>query len=216
MPEKEKDEKDIGDYFAPANTAVILINIVVFLFVDLSFSSENVEWLIKCGAMYAPYVVGRGEYFRLLTCMFLHAGIYHLAGNMLVLWFIGGTLEQAVGKGRYLFLYFASGILAGIASLGYNRLIGEMPVSVGASGAIFGVVGALLYIICVNYGKRGGFSPRQMALFAALSLYSGLSNESVGNEAHFAGFLSGLLLAFLLCWGQKYREERGRRRYDES
>lgn len=219
-------EKDIGDYFALMNTVIIIINIIIFLYVDLNHSSENWDWLLECGAMYAPYVLEEGEYYRFLTSMFLHSGIGHLSGNMLMLWFIGGTLEQAIGKFRYVLIYFTSGILAGITSLGYNMLIGDSPVSVGASGAIFGVVGALVYVVCVTRGKGIHLTPRQIIVFAVLSLYSGVANETVGNAAHFGGFVSGLLLMAILhltgkIFGKKLliennREEKVTTDYDES
>lgn len=187
-------EKDIGDYFAPINTILIIINIAVFLFVDFTHSSGNWEWLLECGALYHPYVLEKGEYYRFLTSMFLHSGVQHIAGNMLMLWFIGGILEQTIGKLRYILIYFISGILAGITSVGYNMLIGNVPICVGASGAIFGVVGGLVYVVCVSRGKGVNLTPRQIILFAVLSLYSGVANETVGNAAHFGGFVSGLLL----------------------
>lgn len=191
-------EKDIGDYFAPANTVIIILNILIFLYVDLTHSSGNLQWLVECGAIYAPYILEKGEYYRFLTSMFLHGGIGHLASNMLMLWFIGGILEQKIGKIRYVFIYFASGILAGIISVGYNMLIGNMPVIVGASGAIFGVVGALVFLVCVSRGRGVSLTPRQIILFAVLSLYSGVANETVANSAHFGGFAAGFLLAVLM------------------
>lgn len=197
-------EKDIEEYFAPVNTVLIVVNIVVFLLVDLTHSSSNWEWLLECGALYSPYALEGREYYRFLTSLFLHSGIGHLANNMLMLWFIGGTLEPIIGKVRYIILYFGSGILAGIISVSYNVLIDNTIISVGASGAIFGVVGALVYVVLRSRGKEVNLSPRQILLFAILSLFSGVANESVGNAAHFGGFVSGFLLAILLSRKRKY------------
>ena len=195
-------EKDIMDYFAPVNTVLIVVNIIVFLFVDLTYSSSNWEWLLQCGALYSPYAVEGKEYYRFLTSLFLHSGISHLANNMLMLWFIGGTLEPIIGKVRYILLYFGSGILAGIISVSYNVFIDNVVISVGASGAVFGVVGGLVYIVIRSRGtthsSEVNLSPRQMILFAILSLCSGLANEGVGNVAHFGGFVSGILLVIFL------------------
>ncbi len=219
-------EKDIGEYFAPVNACLILVNVLIFLYVDLTHSSENIGWLLECGALYLPYVVEGEEYYRFLTSMFLHSGVGHIANNMLMLWFIGGTLEQAIGKFRYIFVYFISGILAGITSVGYNMLIGNMSVSVGASGAIFGVVGSLVYVVCVTRGKGLNLTPRQMLLFAGLSLYSGVADKTVGNVAHFSGFAFGLLIMLILhligkIFGkqlliEKNEEEKVTMDYDES
>ena len=197
-------EKDIEEYFAPINTVLIVANIIVFLFVDLTHSSSNWEWLLECGALYSPYALEGKEYYRFFTSLFLHSGISHLANNMLMLWFIGGTLEPLIGKVRYIILYFSSGILAGIISVSYNVLIDNTIISVGASGAIFGVVGALVYVVLRSHGKEVNLSPKQVLLFAILSLFGGLANESVGNLAHFGGFVSGFLLAIVLYRKRMY------------
>ncbi len=202
-------------YFAPVNVVLIIVNIAVFLFVDLTHSSSNWEWLLECGALYSPYALEGKEYYRFLTSLFLHSGISHLANNMLMLWFIGGTLEPIIGKVRYIILYFGSGILAGIISVSYNVLIDNTIISVGASGAIFGVVGALVYVVLRSRGKEVNLSPRQILLFALLSLFSGIANESVGNAAHFGGFVSGFLLAIPLYRKRKYKKKKVNR-YDES
>lgn len=207
MPERTgKEPKDIGDYFSLINAIIIALNIVVFVIVDLSHSSTNTEWMLRCGAMYWPYIIEKGEFFRLVTSMFLHFGIAHLFNNMLVLWFIGGTLEKLVGHLKYVFIYFISGVLAGGASIGYNILSGQTPVAAGASGAIFGVVGALLYVVLLNRGSAEGLTKRQMLIFVFLSLYSGFANQGVDNSAHIGGFISGFLLALLLYRKPKHNK----------
>lgn len=198
LEDEIKEPKDIGDYYALINTIIIVLNVVIFVFVDLSHSSMNTEWMLKCGAMYWPYVLDNGEYFRLFTSMFLHFGTAHLFNNMLVLWFIGGTLEQLTGHVKYLIIYFLSGILADLISMGYNILMETAVVSAGASGAIFGIVGALLYVIIINRGKVGGLSRKQMLVFVFLTLYSGFASQGVDNAAHLGGFFSGFILAAIL------------------
>lgn len=205
---------DITDYLTPVNVFFILANIAVFLFVDLTHDSENTEWVLKCGAMYWPYVMERGEYYRLFTSMFLHFGVDHIVNNMLVLFFLGGTLEKLmvqnsqqayptqngiIGNIKYLFLYIISGIVAGLASMGYNMLVSQdPPVCAGASGAIFGVTGALLYVVIINRGRIRDFSRTQMLFFTVLCLYNGFTSESVDNAAHVGGFVNGFILAALL------------------
>ena len=219
LERKEKEPKDIGDYYSKINAIIIILNIIVFIFVDLSHSSQNTEWMLKCGAMYWPYVLQSNEYYRFITSMFLHFGISHLLNNMLVLWFIGGTLEKLIGHIKYLFIYFLSGILAGCFSFGYNILSGQTPVSAGASGAIFGVVGALFYVVIINRGSQEGLTKRQMLIFIFLSLYSGFTSQGVDNIAHIGGFLSGFLLAILFYRKPKntnYEHEWRNSSYDEN
>lgn len=203
----KKKEKDIGDYFAPVNTCIIILNILIFLFVDLKHSSLDTEWMLQCGAMYVPNILESHEYFRLITSMFLHFGIQHLFSNMLILWFIGGTLESLVGRLRYLTFYLFSGIIAGMVSIGYNIMTNEFPVSAGASGAIFGVTGALVFVVLIHRGQVEGLTKKQMILFAFLSLYGGVANPEIDNAAHFGGFISGLILAALF-----YRKPKNNKR----
>lgn len=202
-----KKEKDIGDYFTILNGVIVIINIIIFLIVDLTDSSLNTEWMLKCGAMYEPYVTEKGQYYRLVTSMFLHFGISHLFNNMLVLWFIGGTLEKLAGHIRYIFIYFLSGILAGSISMGYDIIAGSTPpVSAGASGAVFGVTGALLYVILINRGKIEGFTLKQMLVLAFLSLYSGFTSQGVDNMAHLGGFISGFIICMIIYRRPKRQE----------
>ena len=87
------------------NIAMIVLNVVVFLIVDLSGNSGNTEHMLRCGAANAALIVEAKEYYRLFTSMFLHFGMAHLANNMLVLYVIGDNLERAVGKVKYLLIY---------------------------------------------------------------------------------------------------------------
>jgi rhomboid protease GluP len=121
---------------------------------------------------------------------------------MLLLLFVGGILEKLTGRVKYLIIYFGSGIIAGICSMGYNMVreyglvpYGKTTVSVGASGAIFGVVGAILFIVIINRGRLEQISFRQLMLFIILSLYNGVANAQIVQTAHIGGFIAGLLLA---------------------
>mgnify|MGYP001247226556 FL=1 len=192
--------------FTICNTLVLLINIVVFLLLEKNGSTTNTEYMLDHGAMFWPLVIARKEYYRLFTYMFLHFGVRHLANNMIILAFIGDNLERATGKIRYLIIYLGSGVIAGAASMEYNMLQNNNVVAVGASGAIFGVVGSMLYIVIVNKGRLEDISTGQLILFAILSIYSGFSNQEIDNVAHIAGFISGMLIAALIYRKPKKRE----------
>lgn len=188
--------------------SIIAINVVVFVLVELTGGSLDTEHMYEWGAMYWPSVVENKQYYRIFTHFFLHFGLDHLANNMIVFGYIGSILERIIGKGRFLVIYFTSGILAGIASMGYNMFQGRIVVAAGASGAIFGVVGAMLYILIINRGRVVSLSLRQLILFGILSLYTGLTSQGVDNTAHIGGLLSGCIMAIFLTTFVKFVKQK--------
>lgn len=134
-----------------------------------------------------------------MTSIFLHSGFVHLASNMLALYFLGSLTEESFGSWRFLALYVASGISGGLAYLYFGAF--EQP-AVGASGAIFGLLGSVL-----GYSlRRGTFSRRnplimQLLLLLALNLYLGVAIPNVSNTAHIGGLVGGLLFGYLMAPG---------------
>ena len=129
------------------NVAMIVVNVIIFFIVDITGGSQNTLHMIHSGAANAGLIVDEHEYYRLFTSMFLHFGMTHLANNMLVLFVIGDNLERAVGKIRYLLIYLLSGVGGNILSCYLEYRQGVVTVSAGASGAIFGVMGAMIYVL---------------------------------------------------------------------
>lgn len=188
------------------NLLMVAANIVVFLILEFIGNTEDVGFMAEHGACYSPWVVKYGEYYRLFTCMFLHYGIEHLFNNMLVLIFLGDALERSVGKLRYLIIYLGGGVLANVLSCALDYKSGEYAVSAGASGAVFAVVGALVYIVIVNRGRIAQFTMRRLILMAMLSLFEGFTSVGVDNAAHVGGFVLGFVFAVLLY--RRPRDER--------
>ena len=131
------------------NYILVGINILIFLLVELTGSSEDTLHMIRWGASFTP-LVEAGEYYRLFTCMFLHFGFQHLLNNMLLLFFLGDYMERFIGKIRYLILYLAGGTAASVFSWRHEVSQGEMTVSAGASGAIFAVLGGLVVLAVIE------------------------------------------------------------------
>ena len=177
---------------------LILLNILVFFAVEFTGSSQNTMHMLDCGAAYTPMIVQGGEYYRLFTCMFLHFGIEHLLNNMLVLFVLGSRLERVIGKIKFLLIYLLGGVLGNVISLYLELHAQNFAVSAGASGAVFAVMGAMIYIVIRNKGRLGDLSMRQILIMAAFSLYFGFASTGVDNTAHVAGMVSGFLLAVLL------------------
>ncbi len=185
-------------WFSLFNTTLIVINILLHLLLHYTGIFGNTKEILAKGSLNWYEVIERKEYYRVLTSMFLHSNLEHLFNNMLIAFFVGDNLERAIGKLKFLLIYFGSGMIAGITSISYNMLKEDNVYSIGASGAIFGIVGAMAYIIIVNKGRLEDLSGRQIILFAAISLYGGMTGSSIDNAAHIGGFLGGALLACLL------------------
>lgn len=191
----------------PVTAALIFLNLAVFLVVELTGGSEDIGHMLDFGAAYTPYILERGEYYRLFTCMFLHFGMQHLAMNMLSLFVLGSRLEPTIGKIRFLLVYLLGGIVGNLLSLYLDSMNGgfDQSVSAGASGAVFAVTGGLVWAVIRLRGRVEDLTLRQVLIMAALSLYLGFAGTGVDNAAHVGGFLGGFLLT-LLCWhprGQK-------------
>lgn len=183
---------------AYVNGTLIALNIFYFIYLEFQGSTEETVFMIAHGAMYAPLILEKGEYYRLLTSIFMHFGIRHLVNNMLILFILGDNLERVLGKIKYLFLYLVCGVGANIVSMligmaDYGRTVGA-----GASGAIFGVIGALFVVVAKNRGQLEELSSRQLAVAIFFSLCLGFTSSSVDNAAHVTGLLLGIILAFIL------------------
>ena len=182
----------------PATILMIILNVLVFLVSESAGSSQDVMHMLDLGAAYTPLITENGEVYRLFTSMFLHFGISHLMNNMLVLFVLGSRLERAVGKLRFLAVYLFGGTAANIISMFLELKTGEYSVSAGASGAVFAVMGAMIYIVLRNRGRLEDLTVRQILIMAAFSLYFGFTSTGVDNTAHVGGLLAGLVLAALL------------------
>lgn len=182
---------------AYVNGLLIALNVLFFLYLEITGSSENVYFMYTKGAMSAPAVLEDGEYYRLLTAMFMHFGIRHIMNNMLVLFVLGDNLERALGHVKYLIFYLLCGIGSNWVSM-MAHSTDTMTVSAGASGAIFGVVGGLLYVVTANKGWLEDLSTRQLVIMIFFSLYLGYTSTGVDNTAHLSGLVIGIVLAIIL------------------
>lgn len=182
----------------PVNTFLIFLNLLVFAAVELTGSALDTMHMYRWGAGYAPAIIVGKEYYRLVTAMFLHFGIQHLGNNMLVLLFLGDCLERNIGKFKYLLIYFVGGVGANILSTCYEVIKKDGAVSAGASGAVFAVIGAMIYILLINKGHIESFTAKRLIFMAALSLYLGITSAGIDNMAHFGGLIFGFLLGILL------------------
>lgn len=181
------------------------VNVIIYLWLSFGGATEDAGYMLEHGAMYVPYILEQGKYSCLLTSMFLHFGFRHLINNMFMLLVIGSNLEPEMGTARFLITYMASGLAGNVLSGFLDYRTGEYTVSAGASGAIFGLIGALLYVVIRNQGNVRNISGRGMVVMVVLSLYFGFASTGVDNAAHVGGLAAGFFLAVLL-YRKKDRE----------
>lgn len=191
------DNEAYAKVFEPKNIIItpilILLCVIVFvLMYVLGNGSENIETLVMFGANWQP-LVKAGEVWRLFTSMFLHIGIIHLVCNMYSLWIIGRQLETFLGKFKFLIVYLGSGILGSLLSV-----VVHSSVSAGASGAIFGLMGSLLYF---GYHYRlylGSVMKTQVIPVILINLLIGFTLSGIDNFAHIGGLIGGYLFTMAL------------------
>jgi rhomboid protease GluP len=150
------------------------------------------------GANFGPYTLS-GDYWRLVTYMFLHGGIFHIAMNMWCLWNLGELCESLYGRWTYAAIYLITGVAGGLASVAWNPRV----LSVGASGAIFGLAGALIASFYLGEFSLSGISIKgtlsSLVSFAAFNLFLGSLIPGIDIACHVGGFVGGLALGALIA-----------------
>lgn len=169
---------------------IILICIIMFI---LSGGGYNTYKLVAYGANFSA-LVRNGEVYRLVSYMFLHAGILHIVLNMYSLFIVGPRVEDFFGKWKYLLIYLFSGICGGLLSIGLT----PNTVSVGASGAIFGLFGALIYFGYSYRGYIGAIVRSQVLPVVIYNLLMGLFIPGIDMWGHVGGLIGGILTANML------------------
>ncbi|QNE76258.1 rhomboid family intramembrane serine protease [Streptomyces finlayi] len=181
-------------------TKILLgINVAVFIAV-LAVGDRLLDDLLLFGRAYAPdglEGVAEGQWYRLLTSMFLHQEVWHIAFNMLGLWWLGGPLEAALGRARYLALY----LLSGLAGSALTYLIAApQQASLGASGSIFGLLGATVILM-----RRMNYDMRPVLALLALNLLFTFTWGGIAWEAHVGGLVAGILIAIAMVHAPRER-----------
>ena len=194
----DRENKVYESIFRPKKIVVtnilIALNVIAFFVVfALSGANLNVLNLLRYGALNSV-LVQNGEFWRLITAGFLHGGIFHLIFNMYALYIIGTQIENFAGKWKFLAIYFCSMLTASLMSC----VINPNSVSVGASGAIFGLLGALVYF---GYHYRlylGSILRNQIIPLILFNLLLGFMVSGIDNAAHLGGLIGGLLISMAL------------------
>ncbi|WP_042355054.1 rhomboid family protein [Bacillus rubiinfantis] len=194
----EKEEKAILFNSKPFFTYVfIFIQVAVFLWLQLNGGSTNTATLIKYGAK-VNQLIYEGEWWRFATPIFLHIGFLHLVLNTFALYFLGITVERIFGKIRFLLIYLFAGVIGFIASFIFSTNI-----SAGASGAIYGCFGALLFFGLIYPKLFSRTMGMNLLAVLAINLIFSFSASNIDNAGHLGGLLGGFLAAGIVYFPQK-------------
>lgn len=179
---------------AYVSIAIFIINVIIFI-----VSQNFAEWMYSDGAMVTEKILGEGEFYRIFTAMFLHADIDHICNNMAILILAGAIVENYTGHMYYAILYLLSGFFGNILSMAYEINNDLSWVSIGASGAIMGIVGFLVAWIIANrrtFLKHIGTVVRIVFLLVFV-VEACFFQQGANTPAHLGGFLTGFVLGVI-------------------
>ncbi|WP_175480326.1 rhomboid family protein [Gracilibacillus ureilyticus] len=193
--------KKLFEQGKPFFTYILLaMNVIMFGLLEFFGGSTSTDTLLTFGAKYNLAIV-EGEWWRILTSMFLHIGIPHIVLNMMALYFIGSLVERIYGNLRFILIYFLSGIAGGIASFALNDSI-----AAGASGAIFGLFGALLFFgtqFPKDFFRTIGWN---VIFVVCLNVVFGFTVDQIDNDAHIGGLIGGFAASGIVMFRQYRRK----------
>ena len=202
---EDEDSRSAGAGQPYATYALLAANVGVWLLTELAGGSQDRDVLLRFGAM-TGLNVASGEYWRLLSATLLHSGLMHLLFNSFGLFIFGQQIEGIYGRGRFLLIYLLAGLAGSVASYALNISLSENSMSVGASGAVFGLVGAMVAFFARHrdrLGEMGRQSLTGLLFIAGINLVIGLVSPGVDNFAHGGGFAGGFLIG--LAYSPNYK-----------
>ena len=175
-------------------TFVLLsIMIIYFILMTLNGGTTNTETLLKYGAMAPPFVVEFNQYYRFITSIFIHIGITHMFFNGYALYIFGPQIERLMGPKKYLLFFLLTGIGGNLATFIFNYV----SVSAGASGSLFGLLGAFLYLIHRHKEMITPESRKSLLSMLGIILLLTFAVPSISVTAHLGGLIMGYLLSYL-------------------
>ena len=207
-----QSDKQVKVYSLENNTKIsyvsyglILINGLVWILEERMGGSQRLDVLLNMGAMNGMLVQG-GEWFRLLTAMFLHIGLGHLVMNSAGILIFGSRLEKRISSPEVAIIYFVGGIVGNIFSFVYHSGFGDANVvAAGASGAVYALMGALLCITYFSRRRAGGLDAYAIFLYFLVGMIVSVIQIQIDFAAHLGGFVAGFLTAvFVLQRRKKY------------
>ncbi|MCL2565904.1 MAG: rhomboid family intramembrane serine protease [Defluviitaleaceae bacterium] len=196
---KQRPRLEVKGGQAPIFTYILII-INMMIHASIAFSGvQGFNIAMGAGALIPRLVTEGGQYYRLFTSMFLHVNFMHLINNCFSLYIFGSRAEQFYGGFKFWVIYMLSGVFGGIVSV----LFVPNP-TIGASGAVFGLLGAVLALTVKSKMDAGGLNYPIMLILAGTSLGLGFMRPEINNHAHIGGLIAGFVLGFLLYRSKRY------------
>lgn len=182
--------------FPFVTVGLILINVIWFFVLMSGGDVSSATYMLSKGASYGKYIFEDYQFWRLITNMFMHFSLAHLGGNMIYLAIAGFSLERTAGHIKFFLIYILSGLGASVVSAAFYYLTGRDTVSAGASGAIYGLIGAVIYLLIKNRNRIGTRNLAwRIGIIIVFLFYSNFLNPEIDAVAHLSGFAFGILLA---------------------
>ena len=198
------NEERIGTWKEYAVTIVLLImNVAAYI-----LCTQMGEVVYNVGSMNVHDIIIGKQYYRLISSMFLHWDIEHIVSNMIFLVGLGQMIEPAIGHVRYGILYMLSGLGGSILSAAYSLLTQDYYNAAGASGAIFGLIGALFILVLIGRGNYKGVTMNRMIFAVVYMIYSGVRGDYIDNWAHIGGLVSGVVIMAVMHVTMQFKRKR--------
>ena len=185
----------LKDLYLKSKVTFVLLTIMIiyFIFISLNGGSTSTGALVRYGAMFPPYVTAYHEYYRFITSIFIHIGITHILFNGYALYAFGPQIEWLMGPNKYLLFFLLTGIGGNLATFLFNF----ESVSAGASGSLFGLFGALLYLVHRHKDMITPAGRKSILSLLGMNLLLTVAVPSISITAHLGGLIMGYLLSYI-------------------
>lgn len=171
----------------------LLIIIIYFIVISLNGGTNDIETLVRFGAFFPPFIFKYNQYYRFITSIFIHIGISHLFFNGYALYVFGTQIERFLGKKKYILFFLLTGLMGNITTYIFNPI----SVSAGASGSLFGIFGAFIYLIHRHKEMITPEGRKSIISMIGINLVLTILVPSISITAHLGGLIAGYILSYV-------------------
>lgn len=184
---------------SPVTTILLAIMVVYFIVISLNGGTTNSQTLVDFGAFFPPYIFQNNEYYRFITSIFIHIGVTHILFNGYALYIFGTQIEKIMGKTKFIIFFLLAGIGGNIVTyiVSLRSLEAFQTISAGASGSLFGILGAFLYLIRRHPSTITPEGRKSILSLLGINLVITLLIPNISITAHFGGLIIGYLLSYI-------------------